>query len=69
MCIDCEAIIMSAMERKESRGAHTRSDYAQQEDKWLVNIVTAEKNGALTRTLVPVPKPPLELASLIRTGD
>jgi len=68
MCIDCEAIILSAIERKESRGAHTRSDYAQQEDKWLVNIVTAEKDGALTHALVPVPKPPPELASLIGIG-
>jgi len=68
MCIDCEAIILSAIERKESRGAHTRSDYAQKDDKWLVNVVTADKNGALTHTLVPVPKPPPELASLIGSG-
>jgi succinate dehydrogenase / fumarate reductase, flavoprotein subunit len=35
----CEAIIRSALMRQESRGAHYRSDFPNQDDqKWRVNI-------------------------------
>lgn len=67
MLLDCEAIIRSALERKESRGAHTRSDYPKKDDEhWLVNIVTREKNGEMTHEFVPIPTMPQELKALIR---
>jgi succinate dehydrogenase / fumarate reductase, flavoprotein subunit len=66
MVLDCEAIIKSALERKESRGAHTRSDYPKKDnERWLVNIITREKNGAMTNDFVPVPMAPPELQALI----
>ena len=66
MVLDCEAIIRSAMERRESRGAHTRSDFPGKDDgKWLVNIVTREDGGRMVRELVPVQSPPAELEELI----
>ncbi|MDA4134430.1 MAG: FAD-binding protein [Thaumarchaeota archaeon] len=66
MVLDCEAIIRSAMERKESRGAHTRSDFPEKDDgRWLVNIITREEGGIMSRELVPVQKPPPELEALI----
>jgi succinate dehydrogenase / fumarate reductase flavoprotein subunit len=67
MVLDCEMMIRSAMSRKESRGAHTRSDFPNKDNEhWLVNIITKEKDGRMTQELVPVPRPPAELAALIK---
>jgi succinate dehydrogenase / fumarate reductase flavoprotein subunit len=67
MVLDCEVMIRSAITRKESRGAHTRSDYPKKDNEhWLVNIITMEKDGGVAQELVPVPKAPAELAALIK---
>ena len=68
MVLDCVAIIRSALERTESRGAHTRSDYPQKDDAhWLVNIITREgEDGQMVQVHVPVEKLPPELAVLIK---
>ncbi|MDP9236016.1 MAG: FAD-binding protein [Chloroflexota bacterium] len=55
--IDCaEMITKSAIERKESRGAHTRLDYPERNDEeWLKHIVlTKQPDGTEKMSYIPV---------------
>jgi succinate dehydrogenase/fumarate reductase flavoprotein subunit len=50
-----KAVALSALERKESRGAHYRRDFLKMNNrKWLRNIVTANENGEMVLHLLPV---------------
>ena len=61
-----EAATVAAIERKESRGGHTRDDYPSPDPKFAkVNIVVRKKDGELTIAQEPLPDMPEELKSLL----
>jgi succinate dehydrogenase/fumarate reductase flavoprotein subunit len=42
--------------RRESRGAHYRSDYPKTLDKWHVNIIASKTNGRVKLVTRRIPK-------------
>ncbi len=54
-----------ALERQESRGAHTRADYPGEQEEWQkVNIVIRKGNGGMETRKVQRPEPPEELSQI-----
>ncbi|TPW18209.1 MAG: succinate dehydrogenase flavoprotein subunit [bacterium] len=67
MLIVSEAITRSALERKESRGAHFRDDFPDKsEEAGRFNLmIKRNEDGSMNLSRVPVPEPPAELKSAI----
>jgi succinate dehydrogenase / fumarate reductase flavoprotein subunit len=68
MLLVSEAVALAALERKESRGGHTRDDFPMTDyDFWGKRNVVVEigGDGALTLRHQPLPEPPPELAELL----
>ncbi len=64
----CEAILRSAIERQESRGAHWRLDFPDQSPEWgRKNMIVVRQDGQMRVTMRPVPPMPAELARLLET--
>jgi succinate dehydrogenase / fumarate reductase flavoprotein subunit len=62
---ECSAI--AALERKESRGGHTRDDHPYTDDQWgKVNVVLRQKSGALQVSREPLPEMPDDLKALFK---
>ncbi len=67
LLVVAEAVCRSALERKESRGAHFRLDYPDKDERFgKVNMVArAGRDGALEVRMEPIPEMPAELRQII----
>jgi len=64
-----EAVTLAALERKESRGAHTRDDYPKPDPEFgKVNMVLRQVRREMAVSQEPLPQPPPELKTLLE-GD
>ena len=61
-----EAVLRSALVRRESRGAHYRSDYPQEGKKWTVNLTCQKGSGSMIVRQRRVPKPAGVLAHMLK---
>ncbi len=63
-----EAVARSALQRKESRGAHARLDHPQADASWgAMNSVIRRKGDSMEATTSPVPEMPADLRALFAT--
>ncbi|MGH7265156.1 MAG: fumarate reductase/succinate dehydrogenase flavoprotein subunit [Candidatus Rokuibacteriota bacterium] len=61
-----EAITLAALDRKESRGGHTREDHPKPDSHFAkVNVVVRRSNGRMTVAQEPLPEMPAELQKLL----
>jgi succinate dehydrogenase / fumarate reductase flavoprotein subunit len=64
-----EAVARSALVRKESRGAHSRTDFPKTDPEWARrNNVVRKRDDGMEVTHRPVPEPPPDLAALLAEG-
>lgn len=65
MLTTAEAIIRSAIQRKESRGAHTRKDFPKKDPAFKKNIIAFKKGDSMKLKMIPVPQMPDYLKRIV----
>jgi len=61
-----EAVTMSALERKESRGAHSRIDFPQYDEKWSkLNNIVSRDGEAMRLSQRPIVQMPADLEEIL----
>ena len=64
-----EAIARSALERTESRGAHSRLDFTGMQPEWdVVNVAVGRADGAMVVRQTPTRDFPAELRQYVTAG-
>ena len=67
MLINAEALLLSAIARKESRGAHARSDFPKLDDQLArVNFVVDKTSDGMRVSAQPIPPMPDHLAAVLQ---
>ena len=70
LLLTAEAVARCALERRESRGAHTRIDHPGKDpEQERYNFVVSRGEEGMEIRREPVPQPPEELATLIEEGS
>jgi succinate dehydrogenase/fumarate reductase flavoprotein subunit len=54
MLLVAQTVVLAAIERKESRGAHQREDYPGMLPEWELNQVLSWREGKLSLSRAPV---------------
>jgi len=61
-----EAVAMSALERKESRGAHSRIDYPNYDEAWSkLNNIISRDGGEMRLSYAPIVEMPADLRAIL----
>lgn len=64
-----ESVALAALERRESRGAHTRIDFPDADSELAkLNFIVRDEGGRMVMASEPVPEPPEDLKKLIEEG-
>ncbi len=63
-----ELLVTAAKERKESRGAHYRTDYPKLDEEWAKSILFTKNGDTFEMTFAKAPEMPEELKKLVEKG-